>query len=78
MPDYRSAEGTVLNTGPGQWEEKDTKGLSFEQYINRPNSKGYKRIETIKALPTVSHMALAKLLNVQFVREDDQESSSTE
>ena len=66
VPDYRSTNDTVLQTGPGKWEEKDTEGLTFEQYINRPNKKGYKRIETVKALPTPSHMALYQMMNHQL------------
>ena len=30
VPDYRSTNDTVLPTGPGKWEEKDTEGLTFE------------------------------------------------
>ena len=62
VPDYRSTNDTVLQTGPGKWEDKGTEGLTFEQYINRPNKKGYKRVETIKALPTASHMALYQMM----------------
>ena len=70
VPDYRSAEGTVLKTGPGKWEEKGTEGLSFEKWINRPTD--YKRVESVKALPTYSHMALFKLLNVKFQLEGEE------
>ena len=57
IPDYRSTEDTVLNTGPGRWEDTSAKGLSFEQYTNLPSK--YTRVETIKALPTPSHMFIS-------------------
>ena len=60
IPDYRSTADTVLETGPGQWEDKDTKGLSFEEFIKRPS--GYKRVWTIDAIPTLSHKALKHLM----------------
>ena len=60
IADYRSTEDTVMPTGPGKWEEKGAEDLTFEQWANRKSK--YKRTDTVKALPTYSHMALNTLL----------------
>lgn len=40
--------------------------MSFEKYINRPTK--FTRIETVKALPTMSHMALSELMRKDYLK----------
>ena len=56
IPDYRSGANTVLETGPGKWEEKETKKMSMEEFAARPSK--YKRVDTTAAQPTYSHYAI--------------------
>ena len=37
IPDYRSSEDTVLETGPGKWEDKESEGLTFGEFIDKPS-----------------------------------------
>jgi NAD-dependent protein deacetylases, SIR2 family len=51
IPDFRGGVNTVLPTGPGAWEKLATK----------TDKKGTIRKNPIRAIPTLSHMALVKL-----------------
>ena len=66
IPDYRSTKETILKTGPGHWEEKDAKNMSFEAFTNKPSK--FTRVETVKALPTMSHMALSELMRQEYLK----------
>ena len=66
IPDYRSTEETILKTGPGQWEAKGAKGQTLEQFTNKPSK--YTRVETVKAVPTFSHMALSQLMKQDYLK----------
>ena len=56
IPDYRSAHNTVLETGPGKWEEKNTENITFEKWIEKPSK--YRRVDTTAASPTLAHYSL--------------------
>ncbi|OMJ87670.1 hypothetical protein SteCoe_10597 [Stentor coeruleus] len=55
IPDYRSGYNTVLPTGPGCWEKKAQGKTSNKPLI---------RTQMNKAIPTPTHMALVKLMEV--------------
>ena len=61
IPDYRSGHNTVLETGPGKWEEKNTENITFETWIEKPSK--FKRVDTTKAFPTLSHHTLKTWLD---------------
>lgn len=60
IPDYRSTHDTVLDTGPGQWEAVG-QGGSFESFVSKPSQ--FRKVQTVEALPTFSHMALSTLMD---------------
>ena len=66
IPDYRSTEDTILPTGPGQWEQKGAKNQTLEQFTNKPSK--FTRVETVKAVPTISHMALSQLMKQDYLK----------
>ncbi len=49
IPDYRSAEGTILKTGPGAWE--------IPEEIRRKEVHVH-RLKTQQAIPSLTHMAM--------------------
>jgi NAD-dependent SIR2 family protein deacetylase len=56
--DFRSGIDTVLPTGPGAWEKLAQKDLS------KPKAN----VNTLKAIPTPTHMALVKLQQVGLLK----------
>ena len=58
IADFRSGINTVLDTGTGQWAAKAAK----QQGNSKKIKKNKKPQESIKAIPTASHMALVSLM----------------
>ncbi len=54
VPDFRSGMNTVLETGPGKWERQANRSVKVGPK---------KKVDTAKAFPTYTHMALKTLLN---------------
>ena len=58
IPDFRSSKETVLETGPGCWEVKDH-GLKDQPVTY---------VESEKAIPSYSHMALVELIRQNHLK----------
>lgn len=57
VPDFRSGVKTKVETGPGTWEK-------MAQKVPKEKLKDFKRVSTLQAIPTKTHMALVKLIEV--------------
>eukprot|EP00054_Salpingoeca_dolichothecata_P019642 m.122392 g.122392 ORF g.122392 m.122392 type:complete len:415 (+) comp23331_c0_seq1:447-1691(+) len=59
IPDFRSGINTMLKTGPGAWELKKYK---------QARSTKHKTVSTTKAIPTMTHMSLVKLMETGHLK----------
>lgn len=71
IPDYRSGANTVMPTGAGCWEKKANiaKARKMGTLKNEPSTYARLNKNMQTAIPSKSHMALAKLVEEKKVKD---------